>query len=52
MVNVVPREVPRPRDLPRHNIHHDTHSPKLPYSEGMDSHAERDKGIFFRIADF
>ena len=26
MVNVVPREVPRPWDLPRHNIHHDTSS--------------------------
>ena len=24
MVNVVPREAPRPRDLSRHNIHHDT----------------------------
>ena len=26
MVNVVPREVPWPWDLPRHNIHHDTSS--------------------------
>ena len=44
MVNVVPREVLRPWDLPRHNIHHDTSSafsnnvPLIHYQESVLKH--------------